>query len=78
LNSQLDTLQWEGWREGVDDVRYLTTLQKQIKKFKATDNPAIRKTVAKANAWLRKLQITQDAQQVRQEAISYIMALSTR
>jgi len=74
---QLDTLQWEGWREGVDDVRYLATLQKRFEKFKTTDDPAIRQTVAKAKAWLQNLKISQDAQQVRQEAIAHIMALNT-
>jgi photosystem II stability/assembly factor-like uncharacterized protein len=74
---QLDTLQWEGWREGVDDVRYLATLQKQIENFKTTDDPAIRQTVAKAKAWLQNFKISQDAQQVRQEATAHIMALNT-
>ena len=28
VDGVIDTLQWEGIREGVDDVRYLTTLKK--------------------------------------------------
>jgi hypothetical protein len=28
-NGVIDTIQWEGWREGVDDTRYLATLIKQ-------------------------------------------------
>ncbi len=27
-NGVIDTIQWEGWREGVDDTRYLATLNK--------------------------------------------------
>jgi hypothetical protein len=27
-NGVIDTIQWEGWREGVDDTRYLATLIK--------------------------------------------------
>jgi hypothetical protein len=27
-NGVIDTIQWEGWREGVDDTRYLATLMK--------------------------------------------------
>jgi hypothetical protein len=26
-SSVIDTIQWEGWREGVDDCRYLATLE---------------------------------------------------
>ncbi len=28
-NGVIDTIQWEGWREGVDDTRYLATLMKK-------------------------------------------------
>ncbi len=28
INGVVPTIQWEGWREGVDDVRYLSTLMK--------------------------------------------------
>ena len=28
-NGVIDTIQWEGWREGVDDTRYLTSATKQ-------------------------------------------------
>ena len=28
-NGVIDTIQWEGWREGVDDTRYLATLIKK-------------------------------------------------
>jgi hypothetical protein len=27
-NGVIDTIQWEGWREGVDDTRYLASLKK--------------------------------------------------
>jgi len=26
----IDTIQWEGWREGVDDVRYVATLERAV------------------------------------------------
>ena len=35
VNGVIDTIQWEGWREGVDDVRYLTTLIETIETAKA-------------------------------------------
>ena len=34
LNGVIDTIQWEGFREAVDDVRYLTTLCARIAKAK--------------------------------------------
>ena len=68
---QLDTLQWEGWREGVDDVRYLTTLHKAIDAAKNKNS----QSVSQARSWLARLKITDDAQQVRRQAIAHIMAL---
>jgi len=72
---QLDTLQWEGWREGVDDVRYLTTLHKAIKAARGEKSGLPVPAVFKAQAWLRDFKITDNAQQIRQEAIAHIIAL---
>ena len=69
---QIDTLQWEGWREGVDDVRYLTTVHKAIEASKDKSDQA----VLQARSWLARLKITDDAQQVRQQAIAHIMAIT--
>ncbi len=30
VNSVVDTIQWEGFREGVDDIRYLTALRDKM------------------------------------------------
>ena len=68
---QIDTLQWEGWREGVDDVRYLTTLQKALDAAKDKNLQA----VSQARSWLASLKTTDDAQEVRQNTIAHIMAL---
>ena len=68
---QIDTLQWEGWREGVDDVRYLTTLEEAVAASTNQDLPA----VTQARSWLAGLRISDDAHQVRQQAIKHIMAL---
>ncbi|MCX7706184.1 MAG: DUF4091 domain-containing protein [bacterium] len=32
----IDTIQWEGYREGIDDLRYIATLEKLIEKAKKT------------------------------------------
>ena len=68
---QIDTLQWEGWREGCDDVRYLTTLHKALDAAKGKNL----QSVSQARSWLAGLKITDDAQQVRRQAIAHIMAL---
>ena len=38
----IDTLAWEGFREAVDDVRYLTTLENLLKKGGGIDSSALR------------------------------------
>ncbi|MEE3372021.1 MAG: hypothetical protein VX346_21995 [Planctomycetota bacterium] len=50
LNGVVGTMQWEGFREGVDDVRYVTTLEKAIEQ--AADTGAGRE----ARQWLDQLQ----------------------
>lgn len=47
LDGVVDTIQWEGFREGVDDVRYATTLAHLVKDAAQT-SPA----VAEARTWL--------------------------
>ena len=71
---QIDTVQWEGWREGVDDVRYLTTLHKAIDAAKDKDSRA----VSRARSWLAELKITDDARRMRHEATSHIMAINAQ
>ena len=31
IDGVIDTIQWEGYREGIDDLRYLATLRQSIK-----------------------------------------------
>ena len=33
VNGVIDTIAWEGFREGIDDVRYVTTLEKKLTKY---------------------------------------------
>ena len=47
----IDTLQWEGYREGVDDVRYLSTLLEAIKSTKQ------KRASARAQAWLESIRL---------------------
>jgi len=38
IDGVIPTIQWEGFREGIDDVRYLSTLIKEIEKAEAKGN----------------------------------------
>jgi len=73
VDGVIDTIQWEGFREGVDDVRYLTTLLKAIEKAKAgkdKDDPA-----REAKAWIGEIDITGDLQALRANMVEWILRL---
>lgn len=72
-NGIIDTIQFEGLREGVNDVRYLATLQAAI-----TAHPGSNATTA--NNWLTTLKSTDlttvDLDAVRSQMIDYILAIT--
>jgi hypothetical protein len=73
-NGVIDTVQWEGFREGVDDVRYLTTLQNTIKKVKSQGKNTI--DAEKYLTDLKKSDLTsQDLDAIRSQMINYILSL---
>ena len=51
VNGVVDTIQWEGFREAVDDVRYVTTLEQAVR----AAAPAKKQTAATARKWLDDL-----------------------
>ena len=69
----LDTLHWEGYREGVDDTRYLATLMKAIKTAPAVKKP----DASAAQKWLDGLDITGDLDAIRNGMIEWILKLRT-
>lgn len=72
----IDTLQWEGYREGVTDLRYLTTLQDAIRQSPATPS------AVQAAAFLADLKTadlaTRDLDEIRSEMIDFILALNAQ
>jgi hypothetical protein len=74
MNGSVDTTEWEGWREAIDDVRYLTTLRDAISKAKAKG-----KSTTAAESWLASLKssdlTTKDLGTVRSEMIAQILSL---
>ena len=51
VDGVIDTIQWEGFREAVDDVRYMTTLEDAIR----TAAPERKDIAAAAQAWIDQL-----------------------
>ena len=72
VDGVIDTLAWEGFREGVDDVRYLSTLLAAIEEAKNNGHPL----VEEAEKWVRGLDPAGDLNQIRGEMISWITRLS--
>jgi hypothetical protein len=65
----IDTIQWEGFREGVDDIRYLSTLLNAIKKAKEHGI-----STKSAEKWLSKLNTSGDIDEIRLQIVNYILA----
>ena len=72
VNGVVDTIQWEGFREGVDDVRYVTTLEKAIQAA-----PAGKASVAdQARKWLAALDPdAADLYETRAKMVEWILKL---
>ena len=76
VDGVVDTLQWEGVREAVDDVRYATTLRHAIE---AARDSGVRAAVALAQAaetWLDEADIVGDLHSIRRETADRIIALN--
>ena len=71
----VDTLHWEGYREGYDDLRYLATLEKLIQKAKRLDGP-VGETARGAELWTRRIDPeTTPLDEIRAEMIERILAI---
>ena len=78
VDGVIDTIAWEGYREAVDDVRYVTTLMQMIEEVKNTDNIEKKTAAVAAETYLTKLK--QDVENrnldiVRLEIINHILKL---
>lgn len=72
----VDTLQYEGFREGIDDMRYATKLKQLIKEAEASGNVGRKVEAGKASQYLALLKGDEmDLEQVRAEIIEYILKL---
>jgi hypothetical protein len=57
MNGVISTLAWEGFREGVDDVRYINTLELRLNNYKNEDNKnvAAARSVSAAREYIETL-----------------------
>jgi hypothetical protein len=71
VNGVIDTVQWEGFREGVNDVRYLTTLLKVI--ANARDQRS--QLAEEAKNWVDRIDVNSDLDLIRRQMIDWIIRL---
>ena len=75
VNGVIPTVQWEGYREGYDDLRYLATLENLIERTWAREGPA-GETARHAQLWLRRVDPgSTSLDEIRTGLIERILAL---
>jgi hypothetical protein len=67
----IGTIQWDGFREGVNDVRYLSTLLKMIENARRSYSPR----AAEAERWLEQVDPAGDLGVIREKMIEWILKL---
>lgn len=69
----IDTIQWEGYREGVDDLRYLSTLLSAIDAARHDGRAA--DVAGEAQRWLDDLDIDRDLTAIRRQMAEWIIRI---
>lgn len=72
----IDTISWELYREGIDDIRYATTLKMEIEKAGKKGDGSKKKIASEAEDYLRTLDPGRKTDVIRQEIIDYILRLT--
>lgn len=72
----IDTIAWEGFREGIDDIRYATLLKQRVQAAEASGNRKARDLGRKALMWLELTDMEQvNLNTARLEMINYILEI---
>ena len=72
----IDTLQWEGFREGIDDVRYATSLRRAAAAAMADGDAARAAAARQALAWLDAVDAgSADLDALRLEMVNWILRM---
>ena len=75
----IDTLQWEGFREGIDDIRYATLMKRLADKACASDDGATRRIGRKALAFFANFdKEAGDLAAARSRMVDFIMQLRAK
>lgn len=79
VDGVIDTLAWEGFREGVDDVRYITTLEKSLAKLKSSNLKNKDGVILEVDNFLSELRgyTSEDVDGMRRRIVSYIIQLDS-
>lgn len=76
VDGVIGTIAWEGYREGVDDIRYMTKLQQVIATAEKSRDKKLKDTAAKAKAYLKTIDAAKDDLDiVRAKMVDYIVKL---
>lgn len=80
VDGVIDTLAWEGYREAVDDVRYVTTLAAAVETARNSTDARLRTQAAAAAAFLRDLKTGETIENdnpslLRQSIIEHLLRL---
>ncbi len=76
IDGVINTIGWEGYREAVDDVRYVTTLMQAIEKAAKSTDGRRREVAEKAARYLETLDVDQrDLDAIRLEMIAHLLDL---
>lgn len=75
MDGIIDTLAWEGFREGVDDVRYITTLEKSLAKVSVSPPEDKLASIREAQNFLDSLRsyTGDDLGQMRSRIVAYLI-----
>jgi hypothetical protein len=78
VNGVIDTLAWEGFREAVDDVRYITALENLLKQ-QTFDDDIAKERATISQSYLDSLQTNAhpDPGQIRSDIINHILRITS-
>lgn len=65
----ISTIQWEGFREAVDDIKYLSTLLTRIEKLRSEGENTL-----SLEQWIKSIQPSDDLDKIRSEIIDKILS----
>ena len=75
VDGVIDTIQWEGYREGIDDLRYLATLRRAIQ-MASKSNGSKAKLAEQAQAFVDAMDVSGDLYALREKMIAWTLRLS--